>query len=143
MAGDPSRVAASGGASELTKGDRKRIARLVHSAENKTGLQLVVYVGPVDGDPAEHAQELVAQADVPAVLLLVAPGHRRLEVRTTASVRDRVPDEAAARVVEVMTPLLQAGDVVGAVRAGLATLVTAAGRARRGRGEELPDVLGA
>ena len=127
----------------LSRADRRRLARLVHDAETKTGLQLAVYVGPTEADPAAHAERLLHEsgaAAVPGVLVLVAPAVRRIEVRTSAAARERVPDAAAERAIAAMAPGLAAGDLVGGISAGLAVIVEAAGAGVAG-GPELPDVL--
>ena len=129
----------------MARKDRVRLAALVDAAEEKTGLQLAVYVGPTERTPAEHADELVAGlAERPAVLLLVAPDARRVELRTSPVARERIPDAAAEHAVAAMTPLLAEGALVAAVAAGLDALVAAAGPPVAGSppGPELPDVLG-
>ena len=131
-------------AGELSRRDRARVARLVAQAEEATGLQVVVYVGPADGDPAARADELLARAGAtgaPSVLLLVALAERRVEVRTDPSARARVPDDAAATVVAALTERLAEGDLVGGVRAALQVVRDSAGPGTQS-GAELPDVLG-
>lgn len=130
----------------LSGGQRRRLGRLVHRAEKSTGLQLAVYVGPVEEDPAEHADRLLAEAGVPglpAVLILVAPEARRIEIRTSPVAKDRVSDEAAERAVAAMRPPLADGDLVAGLAAGLAVIAAAAGKPVAGAaaGPELPDVL--
>jgi uncharacterized membrane protein YgcG len=127
----------------LSRGDRRRLARLVRAAERTSGLQIVLYVGATEADPAAHAERLLAGAGEPAVLVLVAPDSRRIEVRTAPAVRDRIPDAAAEDVIAAMRPGLVAGELTGAVKSGLAVLVAAAGPARPGGAAvELPEVLG-
>lgn len=127
----------------LSRADHRRLAGLVHEAETTTGLQLAVYIGPTEADPGAHAERLLHESGataVPAVLLLVAPAARRIEVRTSAAARERVPDEAAERAIAAMAPGLAAGDLVAGISAGLAVIVDVAGDGLAG-GPELPDVL--
>lgn len=130
----------------LSGRDRRRLAKLVDRAERVTGLQIAVYVGPSEDDPGAHAERILQEsggADLPAVLLLVAPESRRIEIRTAPVARVRVPDEAAARAVAAMGPVLAEGDLVAGVAAGLEVLVAAAGPKPKGSAEapELPDVI--
>lgn len=132
MAGDP-----------LTRRDRQKVARAVDDAERATGLQLAVYVGPVDTDPHEQAERLLQESGAlaaPAVLLLVVPELRRVEIRTSPTARERVSDETAAAAIAAMTPLLAEGDLVGGVKSGLNLIAAAAGPSAE-EGPELPDVL--
>jgi uncharacterized membrane protein YgcG len=127
----------------LSRKDLRSLGRAVDEAERTTGLQLAVYVGPVEDDPGAHAERLLHESGgsaVPAVLLLVAPEVRRIEIRTSEPARTRIPDEAAERAVAAMTPLLAAGELAAGVKAGLEVIVEAAG-AGVGGGPELPDVL--
>ena len=130
----------------LSARDRRRLARVVHRAERRTGLQIAVYVGPVEDDPGAHAERLLGEAGaagLPAVLVLVAPEIKRIEIRTAPAARDRIPDTAAAQAVAVMAPVLADGRLVAGVSAGLDVLVAAAGPTPKGSagGPELPDVL--
>ena len=79
----------------------------------------------------------------PAVLLLVAPPQRKVEVVTAPAVRERIPDEAAAEAVTAMVERFRDGDLSGGLIAGIERLATAAGPGTAGPDdEELPDVLG-
>lgn len=134
-------------AGDLLSGrDRRRLAKLVDRAERVTGLQIAVYVGPTEEDPGAHAERILQEsggADVPAVLLLVAPESRRIEIRTAPEARLRVPDDAAQRAVAAMSPVLAEGKLVAGVAAGLEVVVAAAGPKPQGaaEGPELPDVI--
>ena len=115
-------------------------------AERTTGLQLCVYLGPTEGDPRAHAERLFVEAGLevrPAVLLLVSPPDRRVEVLTAPAVRNRITDEDCARAVEEMSPLFASGDLAGGIETGLRHLAGVAGPGVAPPGdEELPDVLG-
>ena len=115
-------------------------------AEEFTGLQFCVYLGPTGEDSRAHAEELFTRAGLhtrPAVLVLVAPPQRRVEVVTAPDVRSRVDDAACARAVGGMTALFARGQLADGILAGLDDLVAAAGPGTAPPGaEELPDVLG-
>ena len=115
-------------------------------AEETTGLQFCVYLGPAEGDPRARAEQLFVDAGLharPAVLLLVDPRQRRVEIVTAPAVRDRVDDQACARAVDDMTPRFARRDFAGGIEAGLRHLVAAAGPGAAAPGDqELPDVLG-
>ncbi len=135
-------------------GDRKRpirhrqrraVDRAVHAAEESTGLQFCVYLGGAEGDPREHAEALFVKAGLherPAVLLLVAPDHRRVEIVTAPAVRDRLPDEACARAIDAMTPAFADGRYVDGLVAGLGRLAEAAGPGTAAGPTDLPNTLG-
>ena len=114
-------------------------------AENTTGLQFCVYLGSTGEDSRAHAEQLFVDAGLharPAVLVLVAPPQRRVEVVTAPAVRSRIDDAAAAAAVEEMTQRFAAGDLAGGIQAGLRRLVAAAGPGTPPPGDaELPDVL--
>ena len=125
----------------------RRVERAVDEAEEQTGLQFVVYLGPsAEGRSRAHAEQLMVDAGLlsrPAVLVLVDPEHRRVEVVTAPEARARVSDEAAADAVATMTPRFAKGDLAGGIVAGVRRLAAAAGPGHAPPGtEELPDVLG-
>ncbi|MEO7837276.1 MAG: DUF5130 family protein [Acidimicrobiales bacterium] len=131
----------------LSKSDHRRVADAVDAAEETTGLQFCVCLGPSEGDARAHAEALFVQAGLhlrPALLLLVEPSQRRVEVVTAPAVRDRVPDAACAEAVAGMTERFAAGDLVGGIIAGVGRLAAVAGAGVAGPDDdELPDVLGA
>jgi uncharacterized membrane protein YgcG len=127
----------------LSVRQQKRVERAIDEAEEHTGLQLCVYLGPAGEDSRAHAEALFAHAGLhtrPAVLVLVAPEVRRVEILTAPEVRDRVGDEAAQRAVDRMTDRFAEGDLPGGLIAGVAEIAEAAGPGPAG-GEELPDLL--
>lgn len=125
----------------------RRVARAVDKAEDETGLQFCVYLGPAGEDGSRAAAErLFVETGLdsrPAVLVLVDPEHRKVEVVTAPDARTRVSDEAAAEAVARMTPKFAKGDLAGGIVAGIKQLATAAGPGEAPPGaQELPDVLG-
>lgn len=129
-----------------TRRQRRLLERAVDEAERTTGMQFCVYLGDTEGDPRAHAEAMFVDAGLhtrPAVLLLVAPDQRRVEVVTAPEARARVDDAACALAVGTMTRQFARGDIAGGIVAALDLLATAAGPAPTPPGaEELPDVLG-
>jgi uncharacterized membrane protein YgcG len=130
----------------LSRRQRRMVERAVDEAENTTGLQFCVYLGDTEGDPRAHAETLFVEAGLhtrPAVLLLVAPNRRRVELVTAPEARSRVDDDTCALAVGTMTRQFARGDIAGGLVAGLDLLAAAAGAAPTPPGgEELPDLLG-
>jgi uncharacterized membrane protein YgcG len=130
---------------QLSTEDRVRLERAVSRAEDQTGLQLCVYLGPADGQTRQHAEQLLAAASArsrPAVMLYVAPEARKVECVVAPGLTDRISDAAAQQAVDAMLPLLAAGDLAGGLEVGLERLAEAAGPPRGDESpEELPDVL--
>ncbi len=130
----------------LTRRQRRVVERAVHEAEETTGLQFCVYLGDAEGDARAHAEALFVDAGLhtrPAVLLLVAPSQRRVEVVTAPDARPRLDDATCALAVGTMTRQFARGEIAGGIVAALDLLATAAGEGPAPPGtEELPDVVG-
>ena len=129
----------------LTARQRARVARSVRRAEEWTGLQLCVYLGPTEDDPRARAEALMDElglVDAPAVLILVAPESRRLEIVTSAAAAERVDDYAARLAALAMSSSFGVGDVAGGISEGVRLIAQAAGPGERS-GAELPDLLDA
>ena len=127
----------------LTERQRRRIARAVRAAESWTGLQFCVYLGPTEEDPLAHANALMDELGLtaePAVLILVAPEARRLEVVTSPAAARRIPDHAAKLAALAMSASFGVGDIAGGVAEGVRQLAQAAGAGAR-TGAALPDLL--
>ena len=127
----------------LSARQERRVQQTIHEAEETTGLQICVYLGPTGEDARAHAEHLFVEAGLetrPAVLVLVAPEARRVEIVTGPEVRERVSDEAAQAAVDRMTEHFAAGDLMGGLVAGVHHVAEAAGPGRAS-GEELPDLL--
>jgi uncharacterized membrane protein YgcG len=117
----------------------------VRGAEAATGLQFCVYLGPGSEDARAQAESLFVEAGLhhrPSVLLLVAPDRRRVEVVTAPPARSRLTDEACARAIEVMTPLLAEGRYVDGIVRGIGRLAEEAGAGPPHGGEDLPNIIG-
>jgi uncharacterized membrane protein len=130
----------------LTRRQRRAVERAVDEAEDTTGLQFCVYLGDTEGDARAHAEGLFVEAGLhtrPAVLLLVAPAQRRVELVTAPEARARLDDATCALAVGTMTRQFARGKIADGIVAALDLLATAAGEAPAPPGsEELPDVLG-
>lgn len=118
----------------------------MHEAEEATGLQLSVYVGPGEEDLRAQAEALLVKAGLhtrPAVLVLIEPLRRRVELVTAPEARTRIHDATAELAVATMTRQFARGDLAGGIAAAVDVLAAAAGSAPAPAGsEELPDVLG-
>lgn len=124
---------AAGDSEAFTSDQRERVERARRAAEEQTGVRFSIRVGGLDGDPRLEAERLLVNiADSPrepAVLILLAPGERRVEVMTSPGARRRVSDHAAGLAVLTMTSSFGVGDLVGGLVNGLRQLADAAGRA--------------
>ena len=132
--------------SPLSKRQHHRLAVAVDRAEEMTGLQLSVYLGPVRPDSRAHAEAMFASLGfqgLPALLVVVAPEQHRLEIVTSAAARGRISDRHAALTAASMTASFAVGDLVGGVCLGLDMLARYAGPPPEGVAwdRELPDVL--
>ena len=110
----------------LTRRQHRLVVRSVEHAEQTTGAQFCVYLGPTGDDPRAHAEAMFEQAGLhtrPAVLLLVSPDGRRVEVVTSSELRHRVADETCTDAVAAMTGRFATADMAG----GIQRLATAAG----------------
>ena len=130
----------------LTRRQRRAVERAVDEAEEATGLQLCVYVGPGDEDTRAQAEALFVGAGLHtrrAVLVLVEPLRRRVEVVTAPEARARIDDATSELAVATMTRQFARGDLAGGIVAAVDLLAAAAGPGPTpSDAEELPDVLG-
>jgi uncharacterized membrane protein YgcG len=118
------------------------VREAVDRAENVTGLQFAVYLGPSPGDPHELAERLFAEAGQPAVLIVVATTARQVEIVTSVAGRARVSDEACADAIEAMRPYLRKRAFDRAIVTAVDQLAGAAGPgAPMPGGPELPDLF--
>jgi hypothetical protein len=114
----------------LTPGDRATIDRAVRNAEGSCGFGFSVYVGSSDGDPRAHAERLHAQLPHPAraVLVMVDPVARLLEIVTGVEVRRQLEDAEAGLAALSMQTAFAAGDFAGGIASGLQQLADHARR---------------
>jgi uncharacterized membrane protein YgcG len=107
---------------------RLEIDTAVRAAETSSRCEFSVYVGATEGDPRAYAESLHAALAAPArsVLLMIDPARRVLQIVTGAQVRRSLSDDAARLAAVAMQSALADGDLVGAIKRGLAQLAEAA-----------------
>ena len=117
----------------------------MHEAEQATGLQLCVYLGPTEEDARAHAEALFEEHELhtrPAVLVLVAPLHRRAEIVTSEAARGRLRDADCEVAMAAMIERFRLDDLAGGVIACVERLAAAAGPGSAApASEQLPDVI--
>lgn len=131
MAAGSSRPASGG----LAPRQQERIEDDIEKIRRENGLDISVLVGDLDLDDisqfragAERIHAALGPRAEDAVLLVVAPGQRRVEVVTGPGVRRRVPDRVCALAVLSMTTAFGGGDLGGGIVEGLRQIADAAGR---------------
>ncbi|MCU1344309.1 MAG: hypothetical protein JWL70_575 [Acidimicrobiia bacterium] len=135
----------AGGKRWLQESDAVQIRAEVDRIEQVTGLQLCVYVGPAAADSRAFAEDLFHRqglAQRPAILVLVAPAERRIEVLTAPSIVRRVPNAGCKEAVSVMAEAFGVGAAAAGIIAGLQVLEKTAGPGLPGPDDvEWPDLL--
>jgi uncharacterized membrane protein YgcG len=119
----------------LVPGQQERIATAIDRAREENGLDISVLVGDLILDDlsqfragAERLHAALNERSDSAVLLVAAPGQRRVEVVTGPSIRRRVPDRVAALAVLSMTTAFNGGDLAGGIVDAVRQIADAAGR---------------
>jgi uncharacterized membrane protein YgcG len=120
----------------LAPRQQERIDTAVNRAREENGLDISVLVGDLALDDLSQfrsaAERLHAalgeERSARAVLVVVAPGQRRVEVVTGPGVRRRVPDRVAALAVLSMTTAFSGGDLAGGIVDAVRQIADAAGR---------------
>lgn len=114
---------------------QERIEAAVERARSENGLDVSVLVGDLELDDltqfraaAEKLHAALGDRSPAAVLIVVAPGQRRVEVVTGPLVRRRVPDRVSALAVLSMTSAFRGGDLVGGIVDAVRQIADAAGR---------------
>ena len=101
------------------------IERALAQAERECGLDYSVYVGDPGVDLREHGRRLLGSLPAggsDAVIVLVDPAARRLEILTGQRASRALDDRATALGAMSMTSSFTAGDLAGGIVAGLHTL---------------------
>jgi uncharacterized membrane protein YgcG len=120
----------------LSVSQQERIAHAVSLCRTQNGLDVSVLVGDleIDGSDAdgfrtgaETLHAALGERAHGAVLIVVAPGQRRVEVVTGPAARRRVPDRVAGLVVLSMVTAFRGGDLAGGLIDGLRQIAQAAG----------------
>ncbi len=107
------------------------IRQAIATARAETGLHFSVYIGPADGDAREHALRLhAAMGDTAtgAVLILVEPEQRRVEIVTGEGARRLLDDRAAALASLSMATSFAGGDLAGGLVNGIRMMSASAAR---------------
>ena len=114
---------------------QERIEVAVDRVREENGLDLSVLVGDLELDDlsqfraaAERLHAALGERSPSAVLVVVAPGQRRVEIVTGPLVRRRVPDRVAALAVLSMTTAFRGGDLVGGIVDAIRQMADSAGR---------------
>jgi uncharacterized membrane protein YgcG len=128
-------VAAGSRADGLSVSQQERIEHAVSQCRAHNGLDVSVVVGDLSitdlsgfRAAAERVHASLGERAHSAVLVLVAPGQRRVEIVTGPAARRRVPDRVAALAVLSMTTAFAGGDLAGGVIDGLRQMAEAAGK---------------
>lgn len=136
---------ATGSRDGLTVTQQERLATALERCRQDNGLDASILVGDLAvADLAEFraAAEKVhaglGERSHAAVLIIVAPGQRKVEIVTGPAVRRRVPDRVAALAVMSMVSAFNGGDLTGGLLQGLRQIADAAGK-----GAPLPPLVDA
>lgn len=114
----------------FTEAQTQEITRALHSAGDETGLHFSVFVGDPEGDVKQYAQRVHAglgSRATKSVLILVAPGPRRVEIVTGSVVTDRLDDRSCALAGLSMSTAFAGGDLAGGIVTGVRMLAESAG----------------
>lgn len=116
--------------SGFTAAQRTRLQKACETAEEGSGFRFGLAIGPAEGDVREEGERALARlADghpLGAVLVLVDPGGRRLEILTTGTARRRLTDQQCALAALSMTTSFGVGNLVGGLVDGLRMLADGA-----------------
>ena len=119
----------------LNPRQQERIEQVVESAREENGLDISVLVGDLELEDlsqfraaCERLHAALGERSPSAVLIVVAPGQRRVEVVTGPLVRRRVPDRVSALAVLSMTSAFRGGDLPGGIVDAVRQIADAAGR---------------
>lgn len=128
-------MAAGKRAGGLSVSQQERIEHAVSQCRAQNGLDVSVVVGDLQisdlsefRTAAETLHAALGERAHGAVLVVVAPGQRRVEVVTGPAARRRVPDRVAALAVLSMTTAFSGGDLSGGIVDALRQMADAAGK---------------
>jgi uncharacterized membrane protein YgcG len=128
-------VAAGSRDDGLSVSQQERIEHAVSLCRSQNGLDVSVLVGDLDladlsefRAGAERLHAALGERGHSAVLFVVAPGQRKVEIVTGPAARRRVPDRVAALAVLAMTTSFAGGDLAGGIIDALRQIAEAAGR---------------
>lgn len=126
---------AAGKDAGLSARARQRITAAVEACRAQNGLDVSVLVGDLTLDSPEQFSAAAAALHAAlgeraptAVLVVVAPGQRQVQVVVGSRVRRRVPDRVCALAVLSMTTAFSGGDLAGGIVDGIRQIADGAGR---------------
>ena len=118
----------------LTPRQQERIEQAVESCRRDHGLDVSVLVGDLEISDlgqfraaSERLHAALGERSRNAVLLVVAPGQRRMEIVTGPGVRRRVPDRVCASAVVALKGAFARGDLAGGTVDALKQIAASAG----------------
>lgn len=119
----------------LDQRQQERIEAAVQRVRDENGLDLSVLVGDLELDDlsqfraaSERLHAALGDRSPAAVLIVVAPGQRRVEIVTGPQVRRRVPDRVSALAVLAMTSAFRGGDLTSGILDAIRQIAESAGR---------------
>lgn len=119
----------------LSPRQQERIEQAVERCRAENGLDLSVLVGDLELDDlgqfraaCERLHAALGERSRTAVLFVVAPGQRRVEIVSGPEARRRVPDRVSALAVLAMTGAFREGDLAGGIVEAVKQIASAAGR---------------
>ena len=119
----------------LAPAQQERIDTAVARARQENGLDISVLVGDLAlsdisefRSASERLHAALGERSRTAVLIVVAPGQRRVEIVTGPGVRRRVPDRVCALALLSMTTAFSGGDLAGGIVDGIRQIADSAGR---------------
>jgi uncharacterized membrane protein YgcG len=119
----------------LTPRQQERIEHALAAVRSENGLDISVLVGDLELTDLQHFRggcerlhAALGERSASAVLVVVAPGQRLIEIVTGEAVRHRVPDRVCGLAVLSMTSAFTGGDLTGGVVDGVRQIADAAGR---------------
>lgn len=127
--------------SGLSPRAQQRITSAIQTCRAENGLDVSVLVGDLTLDGTDFSSAAAAlhaalgERSTRAVLIVVAPGQRQVEIVVGPGVRRRVPDRVCALAVLSMATAFAGGDLAGGIVDALRQIATSAGRR-----EALPDL---
>ena len=127
---------AAGSESGLSQRTQERIQAALEACRRENGLDVSVLVGDLVVDDLTQfrsaAEKLHAalgeDRSASAVLIVAAPGQRRVEIVTGPRARRRVPDRVCSLAVLSMTTAFSGGDLGGGIVDALRQIADSAGR---------------
>ena len=126
---------AAGSGGGLNPRQQERIEAALEKIREENGLDVSVLVGDLDladvtqfRAGAERLHAALGPRSAAAVLLVVAPGQRRVEIVTGPAVRRRVPDRVCALAVLSMTTAFGGGELTSGIVDALRQVADSAGR---------------